>query len=49
MPLVTEVDFGPGHNVLDGVLAVHERGTAAPSPSFRPMSILATVAHLCYC
>jgi len=36
MPLVTKVDFGPGHNVLDGVLAVHERGTAAPPPLFGP-------------
>jgi len=26
----TEVDLGPGHIVLDGVPAVHERGTAAP-------------------
>jgi len=25
------------------------KGTAAPSPSFRPMSIVATVAHLNYC
>ena len=46
-PLGTEVDLGPGHFVLDGVPAVRERGTAAPS--FRPMSIVATVAHLIYC
>jgi len=39
-PLCTEVDFGPGHIVL-------ERGTAAPY--FWPMSIVATVAHLSYC
>ena len=25
-----EVDIGPGHIVLDGVPALHERGTAAP-------------------
>ena len=45
--LVTEVDLGPGHIVLDGVPALRKRGTAAPS--FRPMSIVATVAHLSYC
>ena len=28
-PLGTEVDLGPGHVVLDGVLAICERGTAA--------------------
>jgi len=47
MPLGTEVDLGPGHIVLDGVPALRERGTAAP-PS-RPMSMVATVAHLSYC
>ena len=41
------VDLGPGHIVVDGVPALRERGTAAPS--FRPMSIVATVAHLSYC
>jgi len=46
-PLGTEVDIGPDHSVLDGVPAVRERGTTAPS--FRPMSIVATVAHLSYC
>ena len=46
-PLSTEVDLGPGHIVLDGVPALRERGTAAPS--FRSMSIAATVAHLSYC
>jgi len=45
-PLGTEVDLGPGHIVLDGTPAFRERGTAAPS--FRPMSIVATVAHLSY-
>jgi len=44
-PLATEVDLDPGHIVLDGVPALPERGTA----SFRPMSVVATVAHLSYC
>jgi len=48
MPLGAEVDFGPGHIVLDGVPALRGRDTASP-PSFRPMSIVATVAHLSYC
>jgi len=39
-----EVDLVPGHIVLDGVPALRERGTAAHS--FRPMSIVAAVAHL---
>jgi len=48
--LGTEVDLGRGHIVLDGVPAAGERGTAAGIPtSFRPMSIVATVAHLSYC
>jgi len=46
-PLGTDVDLGPGHTVLDVIPEVHERGAAAPS-SFRPMSIVATVAHLSY-
>ena len=46
-PLGTEVDLGPCHIVLYEVPALRERGTAAPS--FRPMSIVATVAHLSYC
>jgi len=45
-PLGMEVDLGPGHIVLDGVPALHER--AQQPPSFRPMSIVATVAHLSY-
>ena len=51
-PLGTEVglDLGPGHIVLDGDPAPpRERGTAYLSPSFQPMSIVATVAHLSYC
>ena len=47
-PLGTEVDLGPGHIVLDGVPALRERNTAVPR-FFRPMSIVATVAHLSYC
>ena len=43
----TAVDLVPGHIVLDGTQSPRERGTAAPS--FRPMSIVATVAHLNYC
>jgi len=46
-PLGTEVDLGAGHIVLDGFPALCESGTAPPS--FRPMSIVAAVAHLSYC
>jgi len=47
-PLGTEVDLRTGHIVLeDGFPALRERRIA--SPSFRPMSIVATVAHLSYC
>jgi len=46
-PLVREVDLGAGHIVLGGFPALRERGTAPPS--FRPMSIVAPVAHLSYC
>ena len=45
-PLGTEVGLGPGHIVLDGVPAPAK---GAQQPSFRPMSIVATVAHLSYC
>jgi len=45
--LGTEVDLGLGHIVLDGVPALREKGTSAPS--FQPMSIVATVANLSYC
>jgi len=47
MPFGMEVNLGAGHIVLDGFLALRERGTAPPS--FRPMSIVAMVAHLSYC
>jgi len=43
-PLGTEVDLGSGHIVLDGVQAP-AKGAQHPRPSFRPMSIVATVAH----
>jgi len=46
MPLGTEVDLGAGHIVLDGFPALCGRGTAPPS--FRPMFIVAMVAHLSY-
>ena len=46
-PLGTEVDLGPGHIVLEGSQHLR-KGHSAP-PSFRPMSIVATVAHLSYC
>ena len=45
--LGTEVDLGPGHIVLDGVPAP-AKGAQQP-PSFRPMFIVTTVAHLSYC
>jgi len=46
-PLGTEVDLGPGHIVLDGV-QLSAKGAQQP-PSFRHMSIVATVTHLSYC
>jgi len=42
----TVVDLGPGRTVLDGVPAF-AKGTQ--QPPFRPMSIVATVAHLSHC
>ena len=47
-PLGTEADLGLGHIVLDADLARPAKGAQQP-PSFRPMSIEATVAHLSYC
>jgi len=44
---VTEVDLIPCHIVLDGAPPLRKTGTEAPS--FRSMSIVATVAHLSYC
>jgi len=46
-PLGTEGDLGPGHIVLDGVPAPAKG--AQQLPSFRPVSIVATIAHLSYC
>ena len=49
-PLGTEVDLRAGHIVLglDALFpALRGRGTAPPS--FMPISIVATVAHLSYC
>ena len=46
-PVIPPEQRGGGHIVLDGFPALRERRTA--SPSFRPMSIVATVAHLSYC
>jgi len=48
MPLGTEVDLGPGHVVLDGTQLPPAKGAQQP-PSFRHMSIVATVVHLSYC
>jgi len=48
-PLGMEVDLGRGHIVLDGDPSASPRkGQSSPS-SFRPMCIVATVAHLSYC
>jgi len=46
-PLSTKVDLGPRHIVLDGD-PTPTKGAQQP-PSFRPMSIMVTVAHLSYC
>jgi len=45
-PIGTEVDLGSGHIVLDGS-PLPRKGHS--TPSFRLMSIVATVAHLSYC
>jgi len=47
-PLGTEVDLGPGHIVLDGDPANSPAKGARQPPSFRPMSIVATVGCLSY-
>jgi len=44
----TEVDLGPDHIVVDGDPAAPAKVAQQP-PSFRPMSIVITVAHLSYC
>ena len=48
MKLGTQVGLGPGHIVLDGDPAPLLQKGAEP-PFFRPMFIVATVAHLSYC
>ena len=48
MPFGTEVDLGPGHIVLEGDPAAPAKG-AQQTPSFRSMSIVATVTDLSYC
>jgi len=48
IPLGTEVDLGSGHIMLDGDPDPPQTGAQQP-PSFRRMSIVATVAHLIYC
>jgi len=48
-PLGTEVDLGRGHIVLDGDPAQHANSNPPPAPSFRTMSVAATVALLRYC
>jgi len=47
-PLGTEEHLGPGHIVLDGTQLPPRKGHSS-FPSFRPMSIVATMAHLTYC
>jgi len=46
-PLGTGVDLGPGRILLDGDTAHPRKRHSSPS-SFRPMSIVATVAHISY-
>jgi len=48
-PLGTEVDLGLGDIVLEGAPSSARSGHSSPPPSFRPMSVVATVAHLSYC
>jgi len=48
-PHGTEVDLPAGHSVLGGFPVLRGRGTTPPPLPFRPMSIVATVAHLSYC
>jgi len=49
-PLGAEVDLGRGHIVLVGSqVPPLANGAQQPPPSYRPMSIVATVACLSYC
>ena len=51
MPFGLKVALDPCGIVLDRDPAPssHRKGHSSTPPSFRPMSIVATVAHLCYC
>jgi len=49
MALGTEVDLSLGDIVLDADSAPHAKRAQQPPSSFRPISIVATVAHLSYC
>jgi len=49
MPLGTEVNLCPGGVILDGVAAPLPLKETHQPPSYRPMSIMALVAHLNYC
>jgi len=50
-PFGTEVDLGPGHIVIwfDWYPAPPPRNGHSSPAYFRPVSIVATVAHLSYC
>jgi len=47
-PLGTEVDLGQGHLFVRRGPSCRENLAQQPPPSFRPVSIVATVAHLSY-
>ena len=49
MPLCMAVGLGPDHIVLDGDPSPPPPERAQQRPSFRPMSIVATVAHFSCC
>jgi len=49
MPLGREVVLGLSDIVLDGDPAPPRCESGTTAPSFRPMSIVTTVAHLSYC
>ena len=48
MPLGREVGRSRSDIVLDGDQAPPAKGAQQPPPCFRPISIVATVAHLSY-
>ena len=48
MPLGTEVDLSPGHNVLNGAQLPSGKGDSSP-PLFSAHVYGQTVAHLSYC